>query len=720
MAHIHGNATHSNLRLRDAQDAHVLFQAVRQGHLQLIRKRLTPPEQQALHAGQVFVWADREGSLERWTDGHNWSPSRVRGPFLMYDEMPEDTEAFLRRKQMQKSGERRVKQPRKKRLPPLPGGLSKQTYSATLIQQGMDIQKWHVTAYFQEDGSSEDLPTIDDDTLLRTIIVPESTFKSSMIRKTKGSVSRRRDSMSTTGGERPILDDGDLSDGALASPIEEYPPSPPLDSRFGASPPDQVNQPGLQRSTSNNHQYFPDAPINALPWEMSAGAAQSGFQPIHTHRGRMRTESGDNESGSSSGSNGTMQAERSQFYGQQPPNGSPNIINRGRPMHLEGMHNNVNVNIYDNPHLSFSALSSHPEPRPSSMPVADWRTSHLVHQAEGPGGTHGDEHRRGSLMSIGSSRSASSTSTSQSTGNSSRIHPSSDSSPASSWTQPSPYLAGSVPSASGSGSMQSSAGAWQTSQQQGPQQRVKLEHPLAQTPLYPMSAPNSQPSFHETLSHLPAHLQHHPEVVPSAVPPPFTMPSSNTASRKPTLPYNLSTETVMGYAQQQQQLQRSTSQHGQTARPQQTPTQLSTENSYNTGYPSNQGYSLGGLVSSPVDVKPAQPPLPRNNSSFGPSSQQLSYPPAAMANQLPGSWESSQRQGGGASDFSSFSLAGYAGSPPHTHTSPQQFAQPNHNNNSNPQLQYPVSHYTIPGPGEIFDSSVPSSQHLPSHQQSWP
>ncbi|KIO15589.1 hypothetical protein M407DRAFT_63353, partial [Tulasnella calospora MUT 4182] len=62
------------------------FHAVRQGYLPLIRKRLTGPEQQAIHAGQVFVWTDREGSLERWTDSHNWSPSRVRGSFLMYEE----------------------------------------------------------------------------------------------------------------------------------------------------------------------------------------------------------------------------------------------------------------------------------------------------------------------------------------------------------------------------------------------------------------------------------------------------------------------------------------------------------------------------------------------------------------------------------------------------------------------------------------------------------
>ncbi|KAG9024573.1 hypothetical protein FRB95_011340 [Tulasnella sp. JGI-2019a] len=688
MAHIHGNATHSNLRLRDAQDAHVLFQAVRQGHLQLIRKRLTPPEQQALHAGQVFVWADREGSLERWTDGHNWSPSRVRGPFLMYDEMPEDTEAFLRRKQMQKSGERRVKQPRKKRLPPLPGGLSKQTYSATLIQQGMDIQKWHVTAYFQEDGSSEDLPTIDDDTLLRTIIVPENTFKSSMTRKSKGSVSRRRESMSTTNGERPILDDvGDMSDG-MASPIEEYPPSPPLDGRFNADP--TGARPRVERSMSSNshNNYLPDPYGSPLPWEMNSSAIQSILQPSHTHRGRDGAESG-HGSGSSSGSNGTMQGERSHFYSPTLSDAST-TISRGRPRHLEGMHSVV----YDNhPQLSFSALSPQIEARPSSMPVGEWRTSQLGQQPEGGHGVE-DMHRRGSLMSLGSARSASSTSTSQSTGTSSRIHPSSDSSPASSWTQPSPYLNPATGTAPG-GPMQSPAASWQTTQQQQQQQqRVKLEHPLAQSPLYPMSAPNSQPPFHETLSHLPAHLQHHPEVVPSAVPPPFTLPS--TAQRKPTIPYSLSTETVMSYPQQQQQ---------PAIHPlhsQQTPTQQSTSG-YGTAYHS---IMPNGLTSSPIDVKATvatsqQQQQPRN--PHFPSSQ-MSYPPAAMASQLPGSWESSQRQG----DFSPYVLSG--------NTQSQQYVQ---SNNNSSQHQYSVNHYTIPGPGEVFGQNGPQ-QPLPQHQQSWP
>ncbi|KAG8953754.1 hypothetical protein FRC00_006174 [Tulasnella sp. 408] len=206
------NATHSHLRLRDSHDAHILFQAVRQGHLPFIRKRLTRPEQQALHAGQVFVWADREGSFERWTDGHDWGSARVRGPFLVYDEVLEDTDAFWRRKAQQMAGERSVKQPREKTLSPLPGGLSKQTYSATFIQNGVDIQEWHLTAYFKSDSKTDNLITPDEDALLRTIIVPEGTFKSSMYRKSKGSSSSahrgvvsEHQSNGTAGGDGPEI-----------------------------------------------------------------------------------------------------------------------------------------------------------------------------------------------------------------------------------------------------------------------------------------------------------------------------------------------------------------------------------------------------------------------------------------------------------------------------------------------------------------------------------
>lgn len=46
--------------LRDARDAHVVFEAVRLGILPLITRRLTASEREQLTSGNVFVWEEAE------------------------------------------------------------------------------------------------------------------------------------------------------------------------------------------------------------------------------------------------------------------------------------------------------------------------------------------------------------------------------------------------------------------------------------------------------------------------------------------------------------------------------------------------------------------------------------------------------------------------------------------------------------------------------------
>lgn len=503
-----------------------------------------------------------------------------------------------------------------------------------------------------------------------------------MTRKSKGSVSRRRDSMST--GERPILDD-DQSD-TMASPIDEYPPSPTAEPAYPASP--SENLPGRGDHFAPASGYF----TNPQGWEGSPSHPQSSSQ--HLSRGRQSTDSG-NGSGSSAGSAGTLQGERSPH--PSSPTSSANV-NRGRPLHLEGIHS-----MYDNQRLSFSSLSSHgdtPGVRPSSMPVADWRSTHAAHEG-GP-----REDRRGSLMSMGSSRSASSTSTSQSTAASSRMHPSSDSSPASSWTQQSPYL---TPTPS---SVPIPAPPVHSPMWSAQQQRIKPEHPLAQAPLYPMSAPTG---YHETLTSLPAHLQHHPEAVPSAVPPPFNLPS-----RKPTLPFTLSSETVTYGSSYPTSNVQSPSQHMSS----QSHTQSTNPNF--ASYGNTFSFGDSGSPSSMADVKGfmhSPPCSPLTQTPQGQQPSQFQYPAAVTASNLPGSWEGSQgpRQGS-SGNFASFSMAGYAGGPA---PGPNVGGAGSYNPSSHPQAPY-ANQYTIPGPGEVFESVVPQSQmqqgsnpayHL---NQSWP
>ncbi|KAG8950237.1 hypothetical protein FRC04_007871 [Tulasnella sp. 424] len=691
-SHPHGNATHSHLRLRDSHDAHILFQAVRQGHLPLIRKRLTGPEQQALHAGQVFVWADREGSLERWTDGHNWSPSRVRGPFLMYDEMPEDTDAFLRRKAQQKAGERRVKQPRKKRLPPLPGGLSKQTYSATLIQNGVDIQKWHLTAYFKDDGNADNLITPDEDPLLRTIIVPDQTFKSSMSRKSKGSSSSRarRGSLSEH-RSNATADDDDEEIGLRESPIDENSPlrtfpSPPLQPVFD-----------------------PSVPFGSLPWETSY---HHPGQQLRTPSSFGSPQDDNNSGGSSSGSANT---ERGFFLpppsGSSPTNPSYTLsainagaYNRGRPMTIEGIH--TRFDAMGGPAFNLSALSPPSAMSTSSdfmgaggnnqrslslsgLPTADWRS----YDSSNPIPSALDGGRRGSLISVDSSRSASSTSSKVpglSAGGTSTTGGSNSSSPASStWSQQSPYLApANWPGVS-------------------PQQQNNMGGKFGSSPLVPGSLPSSSSSASygnsgRSLSQLPSHIQHHPEMVQSAVPP---ANQSQVPGRRATLPpllYQGDNSATFGTWNSAGYYNSPSSGQGATSTP--------------PFPPSNGAPYVPGNLPSPFAVPSG---LPSSSSSSGSSSyfpnRPLSSEPAPMKTSptltmhqpraavppsgLPGSWEQANSSSTISFDYStglatseSLNSPSYGIGPPQkTIGAGQQFAGG-------------------AGPGEVFDSIVPGQQ----------
>ena len=66
--------TQPSTDIRDAQDALVLFEAVRLNVLPLITRRLNGNERAQLKSGNIFVWEESEskGGLSRWTDGRRW------------------------------------------------------------------------------------------------------------------------------------------------------------------------------------------------------------------------------------------------------------------------------------------------------------------------------------------------------------------------------------------------------------------------------------------------------------------------------------------------------------------------------------------------------------------------------------------------------------------------------------------------------------------------
>ncbi|KAH9019424.1 Gti1/Pac2 family-domain-containing protein [Lactarius hengduanensis] len=167
----HQQPTLQNARIRTAQDALQVFFAVARNVLTLLTRRLDADERKAIRSGNVYIWEDRSAStvdsggltMERWTDGMSWGPSRIREEFLFYYQ----------------------RDPAQERLPsgggfPLPDSdkLIKQTYSVYVFlpeDRGQDItRKWHLVG----DHAVDELTLIEDVPNVGRITVPEGLFKS--------------------------------------------------------------------------------------------------------------------------------------------------------------------------------------------------------------------------------------------------------------------------------------------------------------------------------------------------------------------------------------------------------------------------------------------------------------------------------------------------------------------------------------------------------------
>ncbi|THU90559.1 hypothetical protein K435DRAFT_728254 [Dendrothele bispora CBS 962.96] len=265
--------THPSLHIRDAQDAHVLLEAVRLNILPLIKRRLVASEREQLTTGNVFVWeeAEDDGGLLRWTDGRRWSQSRMRGDYLFYEEKVETTqeerEAKAARRARRASDPNAVVPPptRRKDRPSKPDGLTKQTYSAIVHFPGTnETRKWHVVAYFSGNDYSR-LPVIEHFDYLRRIRVPAGIFQNSK------SPSSRMDSLD---GQ---LDETD-GDADIALYDHRYPEVPKSPSRSNTFYPNAYPPPMSPPLSGDRSQRVALPPLSAI----------SGYYPerpklIQTH-----------------------------------------------------------------------------------------------------------------------------------------------------------------------------------------------------------------------------------------------------------------------------------------------------------------------------------------------------------------------------------------------------------------------------------------------------
>lgn len=72
----------------NTRHALVLFEACLSGRLNHVPRRPHDRERTSLiRSGNIFIYEEHASGIKRWTDGLNWSPSRILGNFLVYREL---------------------------------------------------------------------------------------------------------------------------------------------------------------------------------------------------------------------------------------------------------------------------------------------------------------------------------------------------------------------------------------------------------------------------------------------------------------------------------------------------------------------------------------------------------------------------------------------------------------------------------------------------------
>ncbi|EJD38685.1 hypothetical protein AURDEDRAFT_187648 [Auricularia subglabra TFB-10046 SS5] len=191
--------TSSGTKVATPDDAKLLVHAVVLGVLPKIQWRLSAEERRDIRPGDVFVWEDHAAnadsggaSLERWTDGRHWGPSRMRDEFLFYYERENenddlgytrdpgtsrmisvDPSRYMQRDQMP-SGPRAPALPLNANGALNPNRLIKQAYSVIVLTSGQP-SKWHMTTYFTK-ASLAKLRSVRDHPSLRSLHVPDGQY----------------------------------------------------------------------------------------------------------------------------------------------------------------------------------------------------------------------------------------------------------------------------------------------------------------------------------------------------------------------------------------------------------------------------------------------------------------------------------------------------------------------------------------------------------------
>lgn len=94
--------------IRNYEEALLVMHAARVGTLTPATERLNAEERDRIESGNIFCFIEDSNGMKRWTDGRIWSPSKINGEFLVYQEVPRhmSKNSIKKRKEIEKSLER--------------------------------------------------------------------------------------------------------------------------------------------------------------------------------------------------------------------------------------------------------------------------------------------------------------------------------------------------------------------------------------------------------------------------------------------------------------------------------------------------------------------------------------------------------------------------------------------------------------------------------------
>jgi hypothetical protein len=368
----------------------------------MIRRRLSPNERDLLQSGEVFVWeeADYKGGLERWTDGRKWGASRMREPFLFYEEkaLPtqEEREAKAARRftSARKMSDAQTPYPpafKRQERPSKVDGLTKQTYSAWVWLPGTtQPKKWHLTAYFSASTYSQ-LPVIEHDPTLSRIQVPNGIYVTGkgLTRRNHANspghtLPSNTHSPNGTHAQRRLGMDDDEDDGLSITSSEggtSSPRVPPIITSFS-------NHSSSPRSSHLQHPYPHPSQQASATSGTSGGSTMTPHHRRHPSHTSISTPEDCSRSpwSTSSLSSSLPLTPPNQSFVAPPPTHSPHI-SHSHSYSYSGPHSHSPTlpSIRHTPHLNAHLNGCSPvSPSPSHSTPTSIPIPHSAHSAHSP------------------------------------------------------------------------------------------------------------------------------------------------------------------------------------------------------------------------------------------------------------------------------------------------------------------------------------------------